>query len=187
MNNTIKRGERVFAFSETLPNNERVNKMREEQSKRDELIEKEKKEKRLKEEQSQLKDEELLKQQQAELAKLENSKDDQEIADDAIQKLIAFIQDNKNHLNENNLNKIFRSLLDNVSPYEINFSGIELNIVYYTTLMNILKQRGKSLHTLNLSRKGLTDKQHSGIISKMLKENKTLRRLELEGKVNIYY
>jgi hypothetical protein len=44
-----------------------------------------------------------------------------------------------------------------------------------------LLMENKSLHTLNLSRKKLTDK-HAKSIADMLKVNKTLRRLELEGK-----
>ena len=111
------------------------------------------------------------------LAQINSKKDDQEISEEQIKIQTEFIRKK-----DNNLNNIIRSLIDNVSPYEINFSGIELDIIYYSTLMNILKDRGRSLHTLNLSRKGLNDKQHANIIAKMLKENKTLRRLELEGK-----
>jgi len=177
MNNVIERQGRVYNFSEALPNNERVNQMRDEQKKRDELIEKEKKEKRLKEEQSHLQEDEIRKQQMESLAQLTSNKnEDEEIKEDIVKVQTEIIK-----TADNNLNLMIRALIDNVSPYEINFAGVELDIAYYTTLMNILKDRGKSLHTLNLARKGLTDKQHTGIIANMLKENKTLKRLELEG------
>lgn len=83
---------------------------------------------------------------------------------------------------EGNLFDIFRSLKDNVSPFQINFAGLDLNDTSdenFEILMFLLMDN-KSLHTLNLSRKKLTDKNAKSI-AEMLKVNKTLRRVELEG------
>lgn len=174
MNNVLDRSGRKFEFVETLPNNERVNKMRLEQKLRDEAALLEEKQRRLKEEQKNRDEEEILRQMQN-LAQMKQD-DDDEIKEEQINATIEVVK-----IVENNLNLVIRALIDNVSPYELNFAGIDLDIIYFTTMMNILKTRGKSLHTLNLSRKGLTDK-HASYIASMLKANKTLRRLELEGK-----
>ncbi len=165
MNNTVKRGQRTYQFAETMPNNERVAKMKADQKSIDEAIELEKRQQKLKEAQKDLQEEELLK--QMELAQMKKNDDDEEISEDQLRLKIDYV----NKI-ENNLNLIIRTLMDNVSPYEINFSGIDLDLIYYTTIMNTLKDRGRSLHTLNLCRKGLNDKQHSKIISNILKENK---------------
>ena len=69
--------------------------------------------------------------------------------------------------------------MDNTSPYELNFAGLELDRWYFTSLMLFLPNN-MSLITLNLSRKKILDDQAKEI-AEMLKKNKKLRRLELEG------
>ena len=61
----------------------------------------------------------------------------------------------------------------------MSFAGLDLDMWNFTNLMLFLPEN-KSLLTLDLSRKGLTD-YHAKQISEMLKTNKKLRRLELEG------
>ena len=69
--------------------------------------------------------------------------------------------------------------MDNTSPYELNFSGLDLDRWNFTSLMVFLPDN-KSLLTLNLSRKNFND-EHAKEIADMLKKNKKLRRLELAG------
>ena len=68
---------------------------------------------------------------------------------------------------------------NNTSPYELNFSGLDLDLWNFTSLMLFLPDN-QSLLTLNLSRNKFGD-DHAKEISEMLKKNKKLRRLELEG------
>jgi len=104
------------------------------------------------------------------------------------QQTVTFTEEEKSEIykkveeTEGNLYDIFRSIKNNVSPFQLNFAGWDLNDTSdenFEILMFLLMEN-KSLHTLNLSRKKLTDK-HAKSIAEMLKVNKTLRRLELEG------
>lgn len=170
MHYKIEKGGRTFYFEEILPDNDRVNKMRKEQAEIDRKL-------KIEEAQKKKQEEELNKPEEEENLDLEPVKND-DLTEFDEEDILQQIEKIKKR--DNNLNLIMRSLIDNVSPYELNFAGIDLDLLNILTLMNILKTGGKTLHTLNLSRKNLDD-SHAGVIANMLRENKTLRRLELEG------
>lgn len=69
--------------------------------------------------------------------------------------------------------------MNNTSPFELSFSGLQLDNFNFINLMIIMPEN-RSLLTLDLSRKNLEDSE-ARQIADMLKFNKKLRRLELEG------
>lgn len=169
---TDNKPKRQIIISNVLPDNDRVRKKikveKQKEAERQKL-EDEKKRRML----EVYNMEEMLKKQQQEDDKLKKLQEQEQFEQNTklryqiIQKM------------EGNLVEIIRSLINNTSTYELSFAGLDLDTWNFTNLMLFLPEN-KSLLTLNLSRKNLTD-AHAIQIAEMLKVNKKLRRLELEG------
>lgn len=158
-------------YTEILPNNERV---------RQKMYEKEQREveekRKLQMEEERKKEDELLNEELQKKDEEERRKHLEEQKNMELDTKKAIMQIERG---EGNMNELLKSIYRNVSTYEVNFSGLDLNDWDFHSLMIILGEN-MSVLTLNLCRKGLTDDKAKKL-GEMLKQNKRLKRLELEG------
>jgi hypothetical protein len=84
------------------------------------------------------------------------------------------------HQMEGNLVDIVRQLMNNTSSYDISLTALDIDDRWNFTNLMLFLPDNKSCLSLNMSRKKLTD-SHAAQIGEMLKTNKKIRRLELEG------
>ncbi|CEM11884.1 unnamed protein product [Vitrella brassicaformis CCMP3155] len=81
---------------------------------------------------------------------------------------------------EGGLEKLIHQLKSNTSDRDVALSGLDLNPVRLRLLMQDGLANNKSLFSLDLSRRGLTD-QDGEVVAQMLRQNKYLGALDLEG------
>jgi hypothetical protein len=73
----------------------------------------------------------------------------------------------------------FMNLQSNTTPKELTFAGLEFNLSK-TRMLAYQVSVNNSLCSLHLARRGLDDEAGESL-ALILKDNKTLRKLELEG------
>jgi hypothetical protein len=81
---------------------------------------------------------------------------------------------------EGNLVDMIRQLMNNTSSYDLSLTGLDIDDRWNFTNLMLFLPDNKSCLSLNMSRKKLVD-AHAFQVGEMLKTNKKMRRLELEG------
>jgi hypothetical protein len=142
-------------------------------------LEKQKEEERLREEQKKKKQnslslEEMLKKQKDNDEELKRLQEQDEFEQDLHARSVMLQQ------MEGNLVDMVRQLMNNTSSYDISLTGLDIEDRWNFTNLMLFLPDNKSCLSLNMSRKKLSD-IHASQIGEMLKTNKKLRRLELEG------